>query len=490
MASRVAERETIQTGDIFGWLKRAEYIDPLSGPAICSKIIVLLDEEWSDNPGKCPDNEQRDAIEKHIEEVTALGLPYRIPDPTNNKYGLFRVSSEARSKFSDYGDIGRQAELLVDGVKARIAKVIGSKSLTRYCPYIVSPENASSFDLLLPPATVASVLDLSSRRRELPFFEVSEEGKRDVVVFADCIRREFGIPLNVGWTSVGQEAREFLWYTVEKGKAAKQRMIDGKALRGDELSYLLFEASALVIVEENMGLVVREIKRRFSGFIDKYFGILLIYGAEGLFKSVLKYDPRKGNEFSTAAYPNIMASLQNFPDELSWHGISRSGRNLARRIRRAEDELKEKGIEPTDEAVAVFLNLKDVSSGRVATNRATHHMMIDIAHLEGFYMDRRGDQNYDWEDVFSFEAVERPTEVMAIDAINRQKKAWENVFFPNPNMVASLNERQIGILELLSESEDELTNKQIGERFDVSRETIRTDKLLLIKLIEEWEKEH
>lgn len=109
-------------------------------------------------------------------------------------------------------------------------------------------------------------------------------------------------------------------------------------------------------VEENIGLV-HLCARRFSGKGVEYDDLFQA-GCVGLVKAVENFDTQRGVKFSTYAVPVILGEVRRLFRDGGAVRISRGMRELGKKAREAEEELRqEQGISPTVAEIAQRLEI-------------------------------------------------------------------------------------------------------------------------------------
>lgn len=109
-------------------------------------------------------------------------------------------------------------------------------------------------------------------------------------------------------------------------------------------------------VEENIGLV-HLCARRFSGKGVEYDDLFQA-GCVGLVKAAENFDTQRGVKFSTYAVPVILGEVRRLFRDGGALRISRGMRELGKRAREAEEELRrEQGVGPTVAEIAQRLEI-------------------------------------------------------------------------------------------------------------------------------------
>lgn len=187
---------------------------------------------------------------------------------------------------------------------------------------------------------------------------------------------------------------------------------------------------------------------------------LIQEGNVGLLHAVKKYDPERGTRFSTYASFWIRAYILKYLMD-SWSivkvGTKDSQRKLFYSLNKEKDRLAKAGIIPSSELLA--LNL-EVSSAEIEDmeKRLAH---TDISLEDPLY---EGSEETVLNTLSTDEDIE---ETVA------EKEKREILHKRLGEFKKLLNEKELFILEHRIMSEDPITLREIGERFNTSRESIR-----------------
>lgn len=112
------------------------------------------------------------------------------------------------------------------------------------------------------------------------------------------------------------------------------------------------------LVQMNFGLVRKE-AHRWVGHSSESFDDLMQVGSLGLIRAIERFNPMKGNAFSSFAVPYIRGEIQHYLRDKSpqvriprkWHELQRQAIHLTREMR---DELQR---QPTDQELATALDI-------------------------------------------------------------------------------------------------------------------------------------
>jgi RNA polymerase sigma-B factor len=124
--------------------------------------------------------------------------------------------------------------------------------------------------------------------------------------------------------------------------------------------------------------LARKLARRYAG--REPFDDLMQVASLGLLKAVDRFDPDRGNAFSSLAVPTILGELKRYFRDTGWFvHVPRGVQEAALKVQEAERELSSKtGHPPTTHELALYteLPLEDVIEALYA-NGAHHATSID-----------------------------------------------------------------------------------------------------------------
>jgi RNA polymerase sigma-B factor len=120
--------------------------------------------------------------------------------------------------------------------------------------------------------------------------------------------------------------------------------------------------------------LARKLAWRYSGAHEPFDDLFQV-ASYGLLKAVDRFDPERGNAFTSFAVPTIVGELKRYFRDLGWSAhVARGAQLLALRIQRAEEELTTStGRSPTVHELAQYteLSIDQVLEGLEAA--AAHH---------------------------------------------------------------------------------------------------------------------
>ncbi len=221
------------------------------------------------------------------------------------------------------------------------------------------------------------------------------------------------------------------------------------------------------MIQANLRLVVK------IAFDYKNFGLplldLISEGNIGLIKAVVRFDPRKGGKLSTYAAWWIKQSIkralanQSKTIRLPVHLVDKISK-----MRRAAMKLAEEfGREPTDEEVAMELN--------ISVNRVAHLKSVSIRPTSLDAPIGEDGASATFGEIVGDENAVSPYENLR----ERSLKSDLNT------MIASLDKREADILRMRFglDGHDEQTLEEVGKKFKVTRERVRQLQYLALRKI-------
>ena len=131
--------------------------------------------------------------------------------------------------------------------------------------------------------------------------------------------------------------------------------------------------------------LARKLARRYTGAHEPFEDLLQV-ASYGLLKALDRFDPDRGNAFSSFAVPTIVGELKRYFRDLGWSAhVPRGAQELALKVQRAQEKLTTKtGRSPTVAELAQYLELsiEDVLEG-LETAAAHHSSSLDAPHDDG-----------------------------------------------------------------------------------------------------------
>jgi RNA polymerase sigma-32 factor len=220
---------------------------------------------------------------------------------------------------------------------------------------------------------------------------------------------------------------------------------------------------AAQLVTANLRLVVKiayEYRRAYKNIMD-----LVQEGNIGLMQAVKRYDPYRGVRLSSYAAWWIRAYILRFILN-NWRlvklGTTQAQRKLFFNLRKKRDELRQMGIEPTNEEIARRLNVpvSDVAEMDVRLAASEKSLDAPVGDAEGRSIAK--------VDMIP-SAVEGPEVQMAegeLQALLQDKLAEFR-----KTLVGK--EKELAIFDQRLVADDPLTLQELGDRFGISRERVR-----------------
>src|SRR5436309_13675152 len=104
--------------------------------------------------------------------------------------------------------------------------------------------------------------------------------------------------------------------------------------------------------------LARKLAWRYSGAHEPFDDLFQV-ASYGLLKALDRFDPERGNAFTSFAVPTIVGELKRYFRDLRWSAhVPRAGQVLAMKIQRAQEELTSStGRSPTVQDLAQYMEL-------------------------------------------------------------------------------------------------------------------------------------
>jgi len=231
--------------------------------------------------------------------------------------------------------------------------------------------------------------------------------------------------------------------------------------------------AAFKLVSSHLRLVVKiamDFQRRWmQNALD-----LIQEGNVGLLKAVTKFDPEKGIKFSYYAAFWIKAYILKYIMD-NWRmvkvGTTQTQRKLFYNLNKERQRLQAMGFDPTPEALSKSLGVSEAEIEEMDQRLSKNDMSLNAPLGEDSDATR-----------MDFLPALGPglEESLASDQI--VELLLENIKAIRP----SLNDKELAILDERLLSEDPVTLREIGERFDVTRERVRQIEARLLAKIREF----
>jgi RNA polymerase sigma-B factor len=153
--------------------------------------------------------------------------------------------------------------------------------------------------------------------------------------------------------------------------------------------------------------LARKLARRYAGSREPFDDLLQV-ASLGLVKAVDRFDPARGNAFSSYAVPTILGELKRYFRDLGWSvHVPRGAQELALKVQEAQERLTNKtGRSPIVPELAEYLELSIEEVVEALEAAAAHHASsLDLPMNDGdgelrTLADRFGqeDERYEWVD--------------------------------------------------------------------------------------------
>jgi len=128
--------------------------------------------------------------------------------------------------------------------------------------------------------------------------------------------------------------------------------------------------------------LARKLARRYTGAHEPFEDLFQV-ASYGLLKALDRFDPDRGNAFSSFAVPTIVGELKRYFRDLGWSAhVPRGAQELALKVQGAQEKLTtETGRSPTVYELAQYLELsiEDALEGLEAA-AAHHSSSLDLPH--------------------------------------------------------------------------------------------------------------
>lgn len=230
--------------------------------------------------------------------------------------------------------------------------------------------------------------------------------------------------------------------------------------------------AAFKIVSSHLRLVVKiamDFQRRWmQNALD-----LIQEGNVGLLKAVTKFDPEKGIKFSYYAAFWVKAYILKYIMD-NWRmvkvGTTQTQRKLFYNLNKERQRLQAMGFDPTTEALSKSLGVSESEIEEMDQRLSKNDMSLNAPLGEDSDTTRMD---------FLPSLGPGVEETIASDQI--VDLLLENIKEIRP----TLNEKEIAILDDRLLSEDPITLREIGERFEVTRERVRQIEARLLSKIRE-----
>lgn len=228
--------------------------------------------------------------------------------------------------------------------------------------------------------------------------------------------------------------------------------------------------AALKLVTSNLRLVVRiamEFQRKWMKNVLDY----IQEGNVGLMKALKKFDPDKGIKFSYYAAFWIRAYILKFIMD-NWRmvkvGTTQAQRKLFYNLSKERQRLESLGISPDADTISQNLDVSESDVVEMGQRLGQHDLSLDMPYSDDSEMTP---MNF-------IPAIGQGVEEMFLqeetaDILNQNIK----------ELMPSLNEKERDIIELRLLAESPVTLREIGEKYNITRERVRQIEARLLEKI-------
>jgi RNA polymerase sigma-32 factor len=261
-------------------------------------------------------------------------------------------------------------------------------------------------------------------------------------------------------TEQGEESREradsFRMYLCEISKHPILGKEEERAI-AERIAFQKDKAAEQRLVVANLRLVVKIALDYYSYHLNVLD--LIQEGNVGLLRAVMKFDPSRGTRFSTYASFWIRAYILKYLMD-SWSivkvGTKDSQRKLFYGLNKEKEKLEKLGITPSVQLLAESLDVTEADVEDMEKRLYNGDVSLE-------------DQLYDGgEEVM--DTISSDEDIEATVAEKEKREIFQKKLI---DFKTRLNEKEKFILENRIMSEEPVTLREIGERFNTSRESVR-----------------
>jgi len=227
--------------------------------------------------------------------------------------------------------------------------------------------------------------------------------------------------------------------------------VDYKEYGNVEAAYKLVTANLRLVV-----MIAREYQRAFKNLLD-----LIQEGNMGLMEAVKNFDPYRGVRFPSYAVWWIRAYMIRYIMN-DWRmvkiGTTQAQRKLFFNLQKEKEKLEAEGLTPGPKLLAQRLNVKEDEVVEMEQRLASRDLSVDMP---------MGDDEEATLLHFLPDQKESPEEQIA-------ETQYQHLLREKMELFASaLKDKELVIFRERLLNEDPLTLREIGEKYDISRERVR-----------------
>jgi RNA polymerase sigma-32 factor len=227
--------------------------------------------------------------------------------------------------------------------------------------------------------------------------------------------------------------------------------VDYKEYGNVEAAYKLVTANLRLVV-----MIAREYQKAFKNLLD-----LIQEGNMGLMEAVKNFDPYRGVRFPSYAVWWIRAYMIRYIMN-DWRmvkiGTTQAQRKLFFNLQKEKDKLEAEGLTPGPKLLAQRLNVKEDEVVEMEQRLASRDLSVDMP---------MGDDEEATLLHFLPDQKESPEEQIA-------ETQYQHLLREKMEQFASaLKDKELVIFRERLLNEDPLTLREIGEKYDISRERVR-----------------
>jgi RNA polymerase sigma-32 factor len=230
-----------------------------------------------------------------------------------------------------------------------------------------------------------------------------------------------------------------------------QLAVDYKQYGNVEAAYKLVTANLRLVV-----MIAREYQKAFKNLLD-----LIQEGNMGLMEAVKNFDPYRGVRFPSYAVWWIRAYMIRYIMN-DWRmvkiGTTQAQRKLFFNLQKEKEKIEAEGLSPGPKLLAQRLNVKEAEVVEMEQRLATRDLSVDMP---------MGDDEEATLLHFLPDQKESPEEQLAETQYQQLLREKMEQF------AGALKDKELVIFRERLLNEEPLTLREIGEKYDISRERVR-----------------